>query len=787
MSAIVAPGPEASTGRILLIEDDDTLRLLETISLRRAGWEVLEALTGGEGVRRAAEALPDVIICDRLLPDLDGLAVIAALAREPATASIPVVIATGLGETADIVAGIAAGAHDYVVKPFKMIELEVRCRAALRVSRQQRLLARSEYELRRLDEGRAAEELRLQLAAIVESSNDAILSKTLDGVILTWNGAAEKLYGYTAAEIVGRDLSVLVPDDRPDEIAAILEKVRRGEATDHFESLRVHKDGSLVPVSLTISPVRDASGKVVGASTIARDTSERDRQRLLETARAEANESNRLKSEFLASMSHEIRTPMTGIVGMTDLLLDTDLDETQRRYLLALRDAGTGVMAIIDDILDLSKIEAGRLELESIDFDIDECVDGVRRLLSVPAHSKGLVLRLDVAPDVPRWVRGDPLRLRQVLINLVGNAVKFTDLGTIAIAVTRRDTRTRFSVEDTGIGIDPAIRAGLLEPFSQASKSTARRFGGTGLGLSICARLVELMGGTMEIESRLNKGSTFWFDVLLAAPDTSKAEPMVESAAAVSPVVAGPRARVLLADDAPINQIVGVALLECLGYSVDVVDNGADAVAAVKRTRYDAVLMDCLMPVMDGYEATARIRDLDGPASHTPIIAITALAMVGDREKCLAAGMDGYVSKPIDRAALTEALTRICPPNPARQEPPLPEGGNDGEMPEGLRQLEHMIGSVAFAEVCGTFLRTCPSQIREIDGAVAAGDVQTTREIAHKLRGSMQSFGAVRLGELAAQLERPDQRADRLALMVAELDVEFARVEDILRRSPASS
>ena len=281
MNATVAPAVVRIAGRVLIIEDDATMVLLETISLQAAGWVVSDACSGFEGLAAAVETQPEVIICDRRLPDIDGVDVIAALARDPLTAAIPVLLVTGMGEADDIVAGIDAGAHDYLVKPFKMIELEVRCRAALRMSRQHRDLVRSEYELRLASERRRADESRFLLAAIVESSDDAILSKTLDGIILTWNAAAERLYGYRTEEIVGKSVSVLVPPDRPDEVADILAKVCRGEPVEHFESFRVRKDGTVVPVSLTISPVRDASGNVAAASTIARDTTDRDRQREL--------------------------------------------------------------------------------------------------------------------------------------------------------------------------------------------------------------------------------------------------------------------------------------------------------------------------------------------------------------------------------------------------------------------------------------------------------------------------------------------------------------------------
>jgi CheY-like chemotaxis protein len=342
------------------------------------------------------------------------------------------------------------------------------------------------------------------------------------------------------------------------------------------------------------------------------------------------------------------------------LLLDSELDATQRAQLLALRDSGQSLLGLLNDILDFSKIEAGKLELEDADFDLIAAVKSVAGTISAQAQTKGLAVRVDLDAGVPAWVRGDSLRLRQVLLNLAGNAVKFTEHGSVAIAVsTAGDRRLRFQVTDTGIGIEPGARATLLDPFSQADSSTTRRFGGTGLGLAICAQLVGLMQGSIDFDSTPGQGSTFWFDVPLPAAE-APAAPAIPVAPAQPKVPAVP-IRVLLADDAHINRLVGVAMLERLGCQVDVVANGAEAVDAVLGTHYDVVLMDCLMPVMDGYEATARIRTLEDGRRRTPIIALTASAMVGDREKCLAAGMDDYLAKPLDRSALAAVVARCRP------------------------------------------------------------------------------------------------------------------------------
>ncbi len=429
------------------------------------------------------------------------------------------------------------------------------------------------------------------------------------------------------------------------------------------------EDGTALPVAFTASAILD-DDQVVGAVIVFRDISERrEVETAIRVARDQAIEASRLKSQFLANMSHEIRTPMNGVLSISRMLLESEADQAQRKYLMAIRDSGENLMAIINDILDFSKIEAGKLELEEVDFNLGASLASVTNAMTVPARDKGLSLYLDVDPDLPRTVQGDPVRLRQVLTNLVGNAIKFTHGGSVTISAgSLGDTRVRISVRDTGIGIDPAVRATVLDAFGQADSSTSRRYGGTGLGLAICRQLVGMMGGILDFASRPGEGSTFWFEVPFAEASSTSADPETmardaDESTVPPPVVLDAEAtlippRVLLADDDPVNQLVASLYLERLGYQVDLVTTGADAVNAVQQTRYDAVLMDCRMPVMDGYEATRRIRRLEGPARATPIIAMTASALVGDRDECLLAGMDDYLSTPFDRTLLAAALAR---------------------------------------------------------------------------------------------------------------------------------
>jgi signal transduction histidine kinase/CheY-like chemotaxis protein len=385
----------------------------------------------------------------------------------------------------------------------------------------------------------------------------------------------------------------------------------------------------------------------------------------LARARDAAMESSRLKSEFLATMSHEIRTPMNGVIGLTHLLLQTPLDQGQREYAEGVKGAGEALLSIINDILDFSRIEANRVELESIDFQVASLVEETATLLAESARSKGLMFAREVAADVPEKLRGDPARVRQVLLNLVANAVKFTDHGEVRIKVAKAGETAdsiivRFQVTDTGIGIAAGDRAKLFEPFTQADSSTTRRFGGTGLGLAISRQLVALMDGDIGMESESGRGSTFWFSVPFSKSVRPALLPIRGSKAkAVAPSPGRDRrGKVLIVEDNKLNQMVAQAILEQLGYCTEVAEDGDQAIEALSRTRYAAVLMDCQMPEMDGYSTTAKIRSAEGSGRRTPIVAMTAACMEGDRQQCLDAGMDDYIAKPVRPEEVEDVLAR---------------------------------------------------------------------------------------------------------------------------------
>ncbi|MCK6552669.1 ATP-binding protein [Myxococcota bacterium] len=516
---------------------------------------------------------------------------------------------------------------------------------------------------------------------------------------------------------------------------------------------------------------------------------ERERERRLEEARAAAEASTRAKSEFLANMSHDIRTPMNGIIGMTELVLETELTAEQREYLENVKSAADSMLALLNDILDFSKIEAGRLDLEHIPFSLRSELAHVMSMFTIEADARGLDLGVEVGEDAPDALTGDPTRLRQVLVNLVGNALKFTDRGgsvTIDVDCLERadhDALLHFAVTDTGRGIPADKHEVIFRAFAQADESTARVHGGTGLGLAIASNLAKLLGGELWLESEPGRGSTFHFTARLerrAEGDTRAPAPACTVASAKGRGAPVPAARldILLAEDNPLNQRLAVRLLEKWGHKVDVASNGEEVLDAVHAKRFDLVLMDIQMPKLDGLEVTAIIRDEErATGAHLPIVAMTARAMKGDRERCLAAGMDGYVAKPIHPLELFDVIQSFA--TAAEPAATSQERGREGstEVVDADDLVIRLGGdSKLIRELVDLFLESYPARLAELADAVRERDARSIEFVAHSLKSSVGNFSAwaafhaAEKLEMMAKRQELDQADEALAAFEAALD-----------------
>jgi PAS domain S-box-containing protein len=604
--------------------------------------------------------------------------------------------------------------------------------------------------------------------SLIESNIDALMTTDPSGIITDVNKQMEALTGCTRDELIGAPFKDYFTD--PERAEAGIKRVLSEKKVTDYELTACSRDGKKTVVSYNATTFYDRGRTLQGVFAAARDVTERKQvEAELKQARAVAESASRTKSDFLASMSHEIRTPMNAIMGIADLLAKTPLSAEQDKYVTIFRRAGENLLNLINDILDLSKVEASQLELEQTGFSLQDLLEKVVEMIALRAHEKRLGLTCTIAPDVPTDLVGDPTRLRQVLLNLLGNAIKFTESGAVALRVTRDTdlrvpTALRFTVSDTGIGIPGAKLPRVFERFTQADSSTTRRFGGSGLGLTISKRLVELMGGRIWAESVVDEGSVFAF----AVPFEIWTEATRRSDAPVGSGSEPPLAplRILLAEDSPDNCTITIAYLEDTPYRVEIAETGAIACEMFAAAHYDLVLMDRQMPVMDGLTATRTIRAWE-QANHrlpTPIIALTASALKGDREKCLAAGCTAFLTKPIKQDVLLQAIkehSMIAPPVADARTP----------------RAESIHRSLA-AQV-PTFLQRRRHDAVTMLDALARGDFASVERLGHGMKGAGASFGYQVITDIGAALEREARsaNADASRQWVGELSAFLDRVE----------
>lgn len=627
----------------------------------------------------------------------------------------------------------------------------------------------------RLAAERALRDGEARYRLLADATSDVITQLDLGLVRRYVSPACRRVLGYEPEELTGATPIVLLhPEDRAAAavlLAALAAGTVPGDGAMITHRLR-HKDGRWVWIEAGMNLVRDAGGAPEHVICALRDVSERHRTaEELKLARAAAERAAVSKTEFVANMSHELRTPLTGILGIHDLLQrDPDLNLRHRRYLTLAREAGQSLMAIINDVLDYSKIEAGRLSLESVPFDLGTLVEASCEFVRPEAAKKSLLIEAHLPPGLT--LLGDPARLRQVLLNLLANAVKFTAGGLVWVEAAHDPVaaRLRLSVSDTGIGIASDQLGSIFERFRQADGSITRQYGGTGLGLAICKRLVELMGGTIEVRSVMGAGSTFTIEIPAPVVATAIArEPQPDPAAA-------PSRQVLLVEDNRLNQTIIAEMLRHQGHTVMVVENGLEAIeAATGATRFDIVLMDIQMPVLDGFSATRAIRDRQttDPRPRTPIIGLTANASEQDRELCLQAGMDAWVAKPIDWSALFRLMHELVAARQATGAVPASAAASATLDRSALSALAVVIGAPRLAAMVQTFL----AEVRDHEGKLPGMEEAEIIRVVHGWVSMAGHLGFVELGNAAAAVEQ-DLRLRQGSARVPELRRTILRALD---------
>ena len=785
---------------VLIIDDEaDNFDVIETI-LGDQDYQLHYAASGQDAIAYLDTFQPDLILLDVMMPVMDGIEVCQRIKALPEWQTVPIIMVTALNSKEDLARCMNAGADDFISKPLNSLEFRARVSSMLRIKEQHDRLERA----------------NALIHAQLEASLEAIIAVDEQGRLVAYNQKICEICDIKAitSKVNHQNLPLLPllqSANSPQAITQILE-----ETYDEPDQVT---HGEMVINALTYeyfsSSVTSPTGRFWGFVWRFRDITDRKQYETnLQESKEIAEAALRVKSDFLAMMSHEIRTPINGVLGMTELLATTSLDPEQNKFVQSIQTSGEILLTVINDILDFSKLESQKLLLEHLPIDVHGIIADTCALLNQQAESKGIGLDYQIDPQTPAYILGDPIRLRQILLNLANNAVKFTHKGAVRLSVslspalspsvspkTENEVRLLFEVQDSGIGLSPEQLQKLFQPFTQASIATARQYGGTGLGLVICQKLVQIMGGNIWAESSLGEGSSFFF-VLPVSVTNERPQAMVPFEGRTMLRHAKPLSfelatqlplNILVAEDNLINQEMVLAMLSKMGYAPVIVNDGIEALEAIKSNTFNIVFLDVQMPRLNGLETATYIvekwTELSTNPSRPILIAMTASAMQGDREMCLEAGMDDYISKPVSFDTLQRIIERWGNlPKGIEIQPATTELNTDFD-DQALQEIEKVSLNLPQRMIHIFLNEECPVLLEKLHQAILDQDASQIEYVAHTLKGSSRMLGAKAFSEICFGLEVAGRNhqlegSDRL---VTEIDQSFpsvvAYLEDYLAKN----